>query len=224
MNRLHVRAWVAGLVLLGQDVLAAVELSEAKESAIELGAFIFGGIGIFLVGIHFAGGHLQKMSGGKFQDLIGRLSGSAAGIAGSGAVLGFVTQSGKAAAFILADFVQAGMMRVRDAAPIVFWANAGCSLIVFASMVSLKVLALFVLGITALGLTFHMPKKLVNAYGALFGLAMIMYGLYLVKAGAAGYASAHWVSVALQGIADHYMVALVLGCVMTLLVQSNLGF
>jgi len=223
LNRRTVYAVVAGLMLSGQEALAAVELSEVKESAIELGAFIFGGIGIFLIGIHFAGGHLQKMSGGKFQALIGRLSGSAAGIAGSGVALGFVTQSGKAAAFILADFVQAGMMRVRDAAPIVLWANAGCSLIVFASMVSLKVLALFVLGITALGLTFHIPKKLVNAYGALFGLAMIMYGLYLVKAGAAGYASAQWVSVALQGIADHYMIALLLGCVMTLLVQSNLA-
>ena len=130
-----------------------------KESPLELSAFVLGGIGIFLIGIHFAGDHLKKLSGGKFQRLITRLSGNKAGIATSGATLGFITQSGKAAAFILSDFVQAGMMKVRQAAPIVFWANAGCSLIVFASMVSLKVLALFVLGITALGLTFHVPKR-----------------------------------------------------------------
>jgi phosphate:Na+ symporter len=202
---------------------AAVELKEVKESPLELSAFVLGGIGIFLIGIHYAGDHLKKLTGGKFQQLITRLSGNAFGIATSGATLGFITQSGKAAAFILSDFVQAGMMKVRQAAPIVFWANAGCSLIVFASMVSLKVLALFVLGITALGLTFHVPKRLVNGYGALFGLAMIMYGLYLVKAGAAGYAASEWVGPLLQSIHDHYMIAFVLGLVLTLLVQSNLA-
>ena len=224
MNKVIASLLVGVLVVVCPDIVAAaVELKESEESPLELSAFVFGGIGIFLIGIHFAGDHLKKLSGGKFQQLISRLSNSAPGIATSGATLGFVTQSGKAAAFILSDFVQAGMMKVRQAAPIVFWANAGCSLIVFASMVSLKVLALFVLGITALGLTFHVPKKLVNGYGALFGLAMIMYGLYLVKAGAAGFAAAEWVAPMLQSIHDHYMIAFVLGLVLTLLVQSNLA-
>jgi len=115
------------------------------------------------------------------------------------------------------------MMKVRQAAPMVFWGNAGCSLIVFASMVSLKVLALFILGITALGITFHIPKKLVNGYGALFGLAMIMYGLYLVKTGAAGYAGTEWAAHLIQNIHEHYMIAFALGLVLTLLVQSNLA-
>jgi phosphate:Na+ symporter len=141
----------------------------------------------------------------------------------SGASLGFMTQSGKAAAFILSDFVQAEMMKVRQAAPIVFWANAGCSLLVFASMVSLKVLALIILGITALGITFHIPKRLVKGYGALFGLAMIMYGLYLVKSGAAGFAGAAWVGPLLQSLHEHYMFAFLIGLVLTLMVQSNLA-
>jgi len=224
MKKARYSLFPAMLALPFADVVyAAVELKEGKESAVELSAFVLGGIGIFLIGIHFAGDHLKKLSGGKFQRLITRLSGNKVGIATSGAALGVITQSGKAAAFILSDFVQAGMMKVRQAAPIVFWANAGCSLIVFASMVSLKVLALFVLGVTALGITFHVPKKLVNGYGALFGLAMIMYGLYLVKAGAAGYAASEWVGPLLQSIHDYYMIAFVLGLVLTLLVQSNLA-
>ena len=141
----------------------------------------------------------------------------------SGASLGFMTQSGKAAAFILSDFVRADMIKVRQAAPMVFWANAGCSLIVFASMVSLKVLALIVLGLTAFGITFHVPKRFVNAYGALFGLAMIMYGLYLVKTGAAGFAGAEQVGPLLQSLHEHYMLAFLIGLVLTLIVQSNLA-
>ena len=212
-----------GLAFMSGAAYSAVELKESSESPIELAAFVLGGIGIFLIGIHYAGSHLQKITGGSFQSLITKASGNPAGMFVSGASLGFMTQSGKAAAFILSDFVQAGMMQVRQAAPIVFWANAGCSLIVFASMVSLKVLALMVLGVTALGSTFHFPKRFVNGYGALFGLAMSMYGLYLVKSGAAGYAGADWVAPLLQNIHDHYMIAFVLGLVLTLLVQSNLA-
>jgi phosphate:Na+ symporter len=212
-----------GLILISGATFAAVELKEASESSIELAAFVLGGIGIFLIGIHYAGSHLQKISGGSFQHLISQASGHPVGMLASGTTLGFMTQSGKAAAFILSDFVQAGMMKVGQAAPIVFWANAGCSLIVFASMVSLKVLALMVLGLTALGSTFHFPKRFVNGYGALFGLAMIMYGLYLVKSGAAGFAGAEWVAPLLQSIHDHYMIAFIMGLVLTLLVQSNLA-
>jgi len=211
------------LVLVSGAAIAAVELKEASESSIELAAFVLGGIGIFLIGIHYAGSHLQKITGGSFQLLITKASGNPVGMFASGTTLGFMTQSGKAAAFILSDFVQAGMMKVRQAAPIVFWANAGCSMIVFASMVSLKVLALMVLGVTALGSTFHFPKRFVNGYGALFGLAMIMYGLYLVKTGAAGFAGADWVAPLLQSIHEHYGIAFVMGLVLTLLVQSNLA-
>jgi phosphate:Na+ symporter len=211
------------LLLVSGFAYAAVELKEVSESPLELAAFVLGGIGIFLIGIHFAGSHLQKITGGSFQKLITKVSGHHFGMFAAGATLGFMTQSGKAAAFILSDFVQAGMMKVRQAAPMVFWGNAGCSLIVFASMVSLKVLALFILGITALGITFHIPKRLVNGYGAMFGLAMIMYGLYLVKTGAAGFAGAEWAAQLIQNIHEHYTIAFALGLVLTLLVQSNLA-
>jgi phosphate:Na+ symporter len=52
---------------------------------------------------------------------------------------------------------------------------------------------------------------------------MIMYGLYLVKAGAAGYAASEWVGPLLQSIHDYYMIAFIVGLVLTLLVQSNLA-
>jgi phosphate:Na+ symporter len=224
MNRL-VKYLLLGFssLLVPGIACAAVELKEVSESPVELAAFVLGGIGIFLIGIHYAGSHLQKITGGSFQRLLTKVSGNPLGVFAAGAMLGFMTQSGKAAAFILSDFVQAGMLKVRQAAPIVFWGNAGCSLIVFASMVSLKVLALFVLGVTALGITFHLPKRFVNGYGALFGLAMIMYGLYLVKTGAAGYAGAEWAAQMIQNIHEHYMIAFALGLVLTLLVQSNLA-
>ncbi len=101
---------VAAITLIPDVLLAAVELKEVKESAVELVAFVLGGIGIFLIGIHYAGSHLRKITGGSFQNIVSKLSGHHAGKFFSGASLGFMTQSGKAAAFILSDFVQADLM------------------------------------------------------------------------------------------------------------------
>jgi|GEM_PF-765129 len=219
------RLWGLCIFLLGMSTpaSAAIVLSETDKPLIELCALVIGGIGIFLVGIHFAGEHLQHMAGGRFEKWVGRLISSRFGVVVLGGALGFLTQSGKAAAFILADLVQVKLLTTRQAGLIVFWGNVGCSLIVFASMLSLKVFALFVLGITALGLTFHIPKRLVQTYGALFGLAMIMYGLYLVKDGAAGVASGGWMPDFIEALRGTYMLSFAAGLILTLMIQSNLA-
>ena len=211
-------------LLLPLQSYGAIELSGPDgRPLIELGALIIGGIGIFLVGIHFAAEHLEQMAGGRFERWVGRLSRNPGGVVGLGMALGFITQSGKAVAFILSDLVKAKLIGSRQAALVIFWGNLGCAMIVLASMLSLKVLALFVLGITALGLTFHVPKRMVHTYGALFGLAMIMFGLYLVKDGAAGIASAGWVPDFIQALRGTYLLSLTAGLLLTLLIQSNLA-
>ena len=202
---------------------AAIELGEGDEPVIELAAMIIGGIGIFLIGIHFAGEHFQQMAGGSFRKIVTRVSQQGIGMMFAGLFLGVFTQSGKAISFLLADFVQVKLLKVRQSGPIVFWGNVGSTLIVFASMLSIKVFALVALGVTALGLTFHIPKKLVHTYGALFGIAMIMYGLFLVKEGAGGLAGTTWVHSILEGAASFYLPAFLAGLVLTLMIQSNLA-
>lgn len=220
---MHWRAVCLLIVCLSQPAFAAIELKVDDRPLYELGALILGGIGIFLIGIHFAAEHLQHMAGGRFESWVGRLTANPAGLVVLGGALGFITQSGKAVAFILADLVKARLIESRRAALVIFWGNVGCSLIALASMVSLKVLALTVLGITALGLTFHVPKRLVHTYGALFGLAMIMFGLYLVKDGAAGIASAGWVPDFIEALRGTYLLSFCAGLLLTLLIQSNLA-
>jgi len=208
---------------IASPVDAAIALGKTNKPMIELSALILGGIGIFLIGIHFAGEHLQQMVGGRFERWIRKLTSSMPGILALGGLLGFLSQSGKAVAFILADLVQVKLLPARRAGLIVFWGNVGCSLIIFASMLSIKVFALMLLGITALGLTFHVPKRLVHSYGAMFGLAMIMYGLYLVKDGAAGVASSGWVPEFFEVLDGIYLLSFLVGMILTLMIQSNLA-
>lgn len=205
------------------DAWAAIELGTGNKPVAELGALVLGGIGIFLVGIHFAGEHFQQMTGSGFREKVTNVSERGIGELFAGLFLGFFTQSGKAVAFILAGFVQANLLKVRESGPIIFWGNVGSSLIIFLSMLTIKVFALIVLGVTALGLTFRAPRKLVHAHGALFGIAMIMYGLFLVKEGAGGFAGSAWVHTVLEGMAGLYLPAFLAGMLLTVLIQSNIA-
>lgn len=206
-----------------QPLLAAIKLESTNQPPSELFALILGGAGIFLVGIHFAGDYLQQMTSGTVREIVTRIARNKVGMFLWGLFLGFFTQSGKATAFILSDFVQAGLMKPRQAAPMVYWGNAGSSLIAFVSMLSVKIFALLLLGITAFGLTFHYPKKLVQGYGAMFGLGMIMFGLFLVKNGAAGFAAMEEISSLVQFIHGNYTLCFVVGLLLTLVVQSNIA-
>ena len=202
---------------------AAITLGPGDQNPVEMFALVLGGIGIFLTGISFVGFNLNKMTSGSFRNLIQNISNNKLGILSWGILLGLVTQSGKATAFILSDFVKAGTIKARQCAPILFWGNGGSSLIVFASMLAIKILALMTLGVTALGMTFNFPKKLVNVYGVIFGLTMIMYGLYLVKLGSAGFASFGLEMQWLELINRFSLLSFAIGFTLTLLVQSNLA-
>ncbi len=75
-------------LLVSGVACAAVELKEVSESPIELAAYVLGGIGIFLIGIHYAGSHLQKITGGSFQKLLTKVSGHPIGMFAAGTTLG----------------------------------------------------------------------------------------------------------------------------------------
>jgi phosphate:Na+ symporter len=214
---------IALSLLVLPSAWGAITLESTDQPASELFALILGGAGIFLVGIHFAGDYLQQMTSGTVREIVTRVARNRVGMFLWGLFLGFFTQSGKATAFILSDFVQAGLMKPRQAAPMVYWGNAGSSLIAFVSMLSVKIFALLLLGVTAFGLTFHYPKRLVQGYGAMFGLGMIMFGLFLVKNGAAGFAAMDEVSSLVQFIHGNYLLCFLAGLVLTLVVQSNIA-
>jgi phosphate:Na+ symporter len=214
---------IALSLLVLPSAWGAITLESTDQPASELFALILGGAGIFLVGIHFAGDYLQQMTSGTVREIVTRVARNRVGMFLWGLFLGFFTQSGKATAFILSDFVQAGLMKPRQAAPMVYWGTAGSSLIAFVSMLSVKIFALLLLGVTAFGLTFHYPKRLVQGYGAMFGLGMIMFGLFLVKNGAAGFAAMDEVSSLVQFIHGNYLLCFLAGLVLTLVVQSNIA-
>jgi phosphate:Na+ symporter len=215
------------LLLSGAVSVARADGSDSSPNGIEetatLIAYMMAGVGIFLVGIKFIASHLQQMTGSTFRSLVLRTTAHPIGSVLWGSVLGFFTQSGKASSFIIAGFVQAGLLPVRRALPVVFWCNAGASLIVVASILPIKLIVMVLLGLTGLGLTFGLPKRLLHSYGALFGIAMIMYGLYLLKTGAGGFMEYPWLPPMLEQMRGVYLLSLLAGTVLTLVAQSDMA-
>ena len=102
-----------------------------------------------------------------------------------GAIAGFVTQSGRTTSFIMASFVEAGLIEVRRALPMVLWANFGCTLVIFSAIFPIQLFALLLLAAAGVCVAFERPKPLLNAASATFGLAMMLFGLQMMSASAA---------------------------------------
>lgn len=212
-----------GVLAASAHAADGVASPDQLENPSTLVAYMMAGIGIFLVGIKFIASHLQHMTSGSFRSLVVGTTSHPLGVLLWGNILGFFTQSGKASSFIIAGFVQAGLLTVGCALPVVFWCNAGASLIVVASILPIKLMVMGLLGITGLGLTFGFPKRLLHGYGALFGIAMIMYGLYLLKTGAGGFIDYPWLPPLLEQMRGVFVVSFLVGAGLTLIAQSDMA-
>jgi phosphate:Na+ symporter len=111
---------VPGVLAASAHAADGVASPDQLESPSTLVAYMMAGIGIFLVGIKFIASHLQHMTSGSFRSLVVGTTSHPLGVLLWGNVLGFFTQSGKASSFIIAGFVQAGLLTVGCALPVVF--------------------------------------------------------------------------------------------------------
>lgn len=92
---------------------------------------LFGGVGLFLFGMSLMGSSLQKLAGGGLEKILETLTTSKR--KGVGAVKGWglgvivtgIIQSSSATTLMLIGFVNAGIMKLSQAIPVVFGANVG---------------------------------------------------------------------------------------------------
>lgn len=211
------------LVLALPGTALAAGADAAGAGALSLAALMAGGTGVFLIGIKTVTDALARMTGGHLTRIMTRISQGRLGTFLWGNLLGFLTQSGKANAFIHAGFVQAGLLSSAQAFPFVAWGNAGASLIVVVSLIPIKILILFLLGFTGLGISFGVPHRLIHGYQACFGLGMISYGLSMLKSGASGFLLFPWLPPLLGHLTGSFLACVLLGAALTLVLQSDLA-
>lgn len=186
-------------------------------------ASILAGLGLFFVGIKQLSSFLKQLAGPGVRELLGRMSGHPllAGI--WGVFIGFVVQSGRVTSMLLASLVSSGALPVRRALPTSFWSNFGCSLIVVAAVLPMKIVVMVLIGLAGVMFAFDILRDKSSIFGALFSLALFMFGLSLVKDGADGLLALDSFSMVMAWIQATSLFTLLLGMVLTIVAQSHMG-
>ena len=179
-----------------------------------------GGLGLFLFGMSLMSNGIEKAAGAKLRNILemftsNRFTGLLVGILFTG-----IIQSSSACTVMVVSFVNSGLMSLYQAAGVIFGANIGTT--VTSQLVSFnlsKVAPLFVLtGIIVVMFVKNATAKKVG--DIVLGFGVLFMGLSLMS-GAMGQMKEHQDIVDLLSRLDSPIVAVLLGTVVTSIIQSS---
>lgn len=142
------------------------------------------GTGVFLIGINMMGSNLETLAGSKIRTIFDKISGNRFTGLLTGAGVTAVIQSSGATTVMVVGFVNAGLMTLVQATPIIMGANIGTTITAqIVQLESLGITAWFTV-LTAIGAFMQMlsKKDTIQKIGSLLaGLGMIFVGLNVMK-------------------------------------------
>lgn len=184
---------------------------------------LFGGLGLFFVGVKLLGSNLRQMTGQRFRRLVEGATRHPVPAALLGCASGAVTQSTSAMTFIVVALSSAGVVDPRRAIPLLVWANVGTAALVLVATLDTHGPVLFVLGVT--GLSFfadlHASAKWRHGLFALLGAGLLFLGLTLMKDSAGPLQDMPAVCKAIATAASYPFLGLAAGALLAVLAQSS---
>jgi phosphate:Na+ symporter len=184
---------------------------------------LFGGLGIFFIGIKMISSHLSQMAGRGLRIGVLRLVDKRWSASLLGAIFGAVTQSTNAVTFIVTSMVTANLVQVRAVMPVVIWANLGTGVLVFLSTLSIRPFILSLLGLIGIAYFLNVEKspRYRHTAAALLGVALLFLGLDLVKEAASPMQELELVGRLLANAREQYWLVFFLGLALALIAQSS---
>ncbi|HBZ02503.1 MAG TPA: Na/Pi cotransporter family protein [Lachnospiraceae bacterium] len=161
---------------------------------------LFGGIGLFLFGMSNMSSSLEKLTGSGLERILEKETTSKKKGAGSlkgwffGTGVTAIIQSSSAVTIMLVGFVNAGIMKLAQAMPVVFGSNLGSTVTaqilrlgdissdnIILQMIKPESLAPVLVGLGAFIIVFANNKNAKNVAGIMVGLGMMFYGMTLME-------------------------------------------
>ncbi len=145
--------------------------------------WLLAGVGIFIVGMNFLSDSLEKSAGGGMKKLFSKISNNRFSGVGIGAAVTAIIQSSSATSVMVIGLVNAGVMSLMQATPIIMGANIGTT--VTGLLVALKNdyfnMAMYFLAFAGVMMGFCKKEK-IKLVGSLFcGLGLIFVGLNIMS-------------------------------------------
>ena len=145
--------------------------------------WLLAGVGVFIVGMNFMSSALEKSAGNRMKNVLGRISGNRFSGVGIGAGVTAIIQSSSATSVMIIGLVNAGVMTLIQATPIIMGANIGTT--ITGILVALKndyfEMLMYLLAFTGVMMSFVKSEK-IKTIGSLFcGLGLIFVGLNIMS-------------------------------------------
>jgi len=142
-----------------------------------------GGLALFLLGLRQASDGLKALAGGRVKIVLSILTSRRVPAAGAGAAITFLLQSSTASTVMLVGLVNAGLLRLHQAAGVAIGNCIGSTLIV--QLIAFDISAYALLGVAGGLLLRALSRHRVgrSASSVLIGFGLLFYGMPLIRAG-----------------------------------------
>lgn len=194
---------------------------------------MLGGLALFLYGMHFMGSQLEKMSGGKLEKILEKMTDKTYKGVLFGAVVTAIIQSSSAVTVMVVGFVNSGIMQLSRAIGVIMGANIGTTMTswilsltglsgdsflttIFKPSTFAPIMA--VIGVFAI--MFSKKDKVKTVGGIFAGFAILMMGMNYMSGAMGGLAHDEQFTSILVKFSNPILGVLV-GAILTAIIQSS---
>ena len=201
-------------------MLSAEEMMQLVQSLI----WLLAGVGVFIVGMNFMGDALEKSAGSGMKKLLEKISNNRFSGVGIGAGVTAIIQSSSATSVMVIGLVNAGVMTLMQATPIIMGANIGTT--ITGVLVALKNdyfnMLMYLLAFAGVMMGFARQEKVKLAGSLCCGLGLIFIGLEVMSSEQAfGNPLVEELFTGIFQRIDFPLLLILVGIVFTALIQSS---
>lgn len=186
--------------------------------------WLLAGVGIFIVGMNFLSEALEKSAGEGMKKLLGRISNNRLSGVGIGAGVTAIIQSSSATSVMVIGLVNAGVMTLMQATPIIMGANIGTT--ITGVLVALKNdyfdMLMYFLAFAGVMMSFFKKEKIKLSGLLCSGLGLIFVGLNIMSSEEAfGNPMVETMFQGIFSVIDFPLLLILVGAIFTALIQSS---
>ena len=201
-------------------MLSSAEIMKLVGSLI----WLLAGVGIFIVGMNFMSEALEKSAGEGMKRMLGRISNNRFSGVGIGAGVTAIIQSSSATSVMVIGLVNAGVMTLMQATPIIMGANIGTT--ITGVLVALKNdyfnMLMYLLAFAGVMMGFFKKEKIKIAGLLCSGLGLIFVGLNIMSSEQAfGNTLVKSMFQSVFSVIDFPLLLILVGVIFTALIQSS---
>ncbi len=182
---------------------------------------LLGGLGLFLFGMKIMGDGLENLAGEKLKGIFDKITSNPIKGVLTGAIVTALIQSSSAATVMIVGFVNAGIMNLMQAAYVIMGANIGTTITAQLITFNFSAIVPVFIAIGAALLLFNKKRNLKEIGYIALGFGILFLGLSNMSSAMEPLRESVVFTNLILGLRGHAILSLLLGIVMTAVIQSS---